>query len=57
MSRWSLGSMCLKTTESLITEEYALGTKRCIFYSFARPFYTDSTREQDRDITGWTEIE
>ena len=31
--------------------------RTCIFYSFARPFYTDGTREQDRDITGWTEIE
>jgi ectoine hydroxylase-related dioxygenase (phytanoyl-CoA dioxygenase family) len=31
--------------------------RTCIFYSFARPFYTDGTREQDRDTTGWTEIE
>lgn len=32
-------------------------TRTCIFYSFARPFYSDSTREEDRDKTAWTEIE
>jgi len=31
--------------------------RTCIFYSFARPFFTDGTLEADRDTTAWTEIE
>ena len=31
--------------------------RTCVFFSFARPWFTDGTEEADRNITAWCEIE